>query len=69
MDDNNPGYGFVPSPSSQRKKQLPETNPNPEPKVVNNYYQVFIDPQAVLALVLLIVVLIAASRFVPALRA
>ncbi len=68
MNDD-PKWGFIPSPNSPRKRQLPETTPNPERKVVNNYFAVLIDPQAVLLVALLIVVMIAALRFAPALRA
>ncbi len=64
-----PKWGFVPSLNSPKKRQLPETTPNSESKVVNNYFTVLIDPQAVLIVVILIVVMIAAFRFVPTLRA
>ena len=68
MNDD-PKWGFVPSPNSPKKRQLPETTPNPEPKLVNNYFTVLINPQAVLIVALLIVVIIAAFRFAPGLRA
>lgn len=68
MNDD-PKWGFVPSPNSPKKRQLPETTPTPVRKVVNNYFTVQIDPQAVLLMVLLIVVMVAAFRFVPTLRA
>ncbi len=68
MNDD-PKWGFVPSPNSPKKRQLPETTPNPERKVVNNYFTVLIDPQAVLIVAILIVVMIAAFRFLPTLRA
>jgi hypothetical protein len=67
MNDD-PKWGFVPSPSLPKKGQLPETAPNPVRKVVNNYFTVLIDPQAVLLVVLLVVVMIAAFRL-PTLRA
>ena len=68
MNDD-PKWGFVPSPNSPKKKQLPETTQNPVRKVVNNYFTVLIDPQAVLIVAILIVVMIAAFRFLPTLRA
>jgi len=68
MNDD-PKWGFVPSPDSRKKGQLPETAPNSVRKVVNNYFTVLIDPQAVLLAVLLVVVMIAAFRFLPTLRA
>jgi hypothetical protein len=49
MSDN-PGYGFVSSPSSA-KKELEA--PKASPAVVNNYFAVAIDPQAVLLVFLL----------------
>jgi len=66
MNDD-PKWGFVPSPSSPKKRQLP--TPNPEPKVVNNFFAVLVDPQGVLIMVILIIVMIAAFRFLPTLRA
>ena len=68
MNDD-PKWGFVPSPNSPKKRQLPEATPNPEPRVVNNYFTVLINPEAVLIVALLIVVIIAAFRFAPELRA
>jgi hypothetical protein len=67
MSDN-PGYGFVPSPSSP-KKELAEA-PKENPPVVNNYFTMFIDPQAVLLVALLMILAIALIRLSPtALRA
>ena len=63
MNDN-PGYGFVPSPRSPKKKELPEA-PNTGPGVVNNYFMIAIDPQAVLFVALLVVLVIVAVRLGP----
>ena len=68
MNDD-PKWGFVPSPNSPKKRQLPEATSNPEPKIVNNYFTVLINPQAVLIVALLIVVMIVAFRVAPTLRA
>jgi hypothetical protein len=59
MSDN-PGYGFVPSPDSP-KKELPEP-PEVNPAVVNNYFTVAIDPQAVLLVFLLVILVIGLTR-------
>ena len=63
MNDNT-GYGFVPSPSSPKKKELPEA-PNTGPGVVNNYFTIAIDPQAVLFVALLVVLAIVVIRLGP----
>ena len=63
MNDN-PGYGFVPSPNSPKKKELPEA-PNTGPAVVNNYFTIAIDPQAVLFVALLVVLVIVVIRLGP----
>jgi hypothetical protein len=68
MSDD-PKWGLVPSANSPKKRQLPETTPNPEPKVVNNYFTVFINPQAILFIALIIFVIVAAFRYTPAMRA
>src|SRR5437879_10616721 len=61
MSDN-PGYGFVPSPSSPKKElEAPKANP----AVVNNYFTVAIDPQSVLLVVLLVVLMMAIIRLSP----
>jgi hypothetical protein len=62
MSDN-PGYGFIPSPSSP-KKELPEV-PKASPAVVNNYFTMAIDPQAVLLVTLLVILVIAIVRLGP----
>jgi hypothetical protein len=61
MSDN-PGYGFVPSPSSPKKElEVPKANP----AVVNNYFTIAIEPQAVLLVVLLVVLVMAMTRLSP----
>ncbi len=75
--DSEQQWGFTPSPRSSKKRELPETAANSEPKVVNNYltevvtnsFTVVINPQAVLLVVLLIVVAYALFRLNPGLRA
>jgi len=62
MSDN-PGYGFVPSPSSP-KKELPEP-PKANPAVVNNYFTIAIDPQAVLFVALLVILVVSLIRMGP----
>jgi hypothetical protein len=58
MSDN-PGYGFIPSPSSPKKElEAPKANP----AVVNNYFTVAIDPQAVLLVFLLVILVIGLAR-------
>jgi hypothetical protein len=62
MSDN-PGYGFVPSPTLP-KKELPEA-PNTCPTVVNNYFTIAIDLQAALFVAFLVVFIITVIRLGP----
>jgi len=66
-----PGMGFTPSASPSKKKEVISTPNPPETKVVNNFVsiRVVIDPEFLVFMVLLVVVLIAVNRFVPAMRA
>jgi hypothetical protein len=57
-------WGFTPSPSKGKLEITPT-----EPKVVNNYFTIVINPQAVLLVVLLIIVACAFLRTAPQLRA
>lgn len=59
MSDN-PGFGFVPPPNSS-KKELPEA-PKANPPVVNNYFVMAIEPQAILFVALLIVLVFGLVR-------
>jgi hypothetical protein len=61
MSDN-PGYGFVPSPSSP-KKEIVEP-PTANPTVVNNYF-ITINPQAILFVALLVILVIGLTRLGP----
>lgn len=63
------GYGFVPSPNSS-KKELPEP-PKPDPPVVNNHstvvnnaFKVVIDPETVVFVLLLAILVYLAVRLV-----
>jgi hypothetical protein len=61
MSDN-PGYGFVPSPNSPKKElEAPKENP----AVVNNYFTITINPQAVLFVTLLVILVIVIIRLGP----
>jgi hypothetical protein len=44
-----PGMGFMPSAPTPKKRIVPDVAPNPAP-VVNNHFNLFIDPQAATAL-------------------
>jgi hypothetical protein len=59
MSDN-PGYGFIPSPRSP-KKELPKV-PQANPPVVSNYFTIAINPQAILFVVLLAILVYLAIR-------
>jgi len=58
---DNPGYGFVPSPESQGKKELPEV-PKTSPAIVNNFFTVEVNLQVVLFVALLVVLVLGLIR-------
>jgi hypothetical protein len=57
----NPGYGFVPSPDSPKKKQFTPA-PNSTPVVLNNYVTIAVDLHAVLLVALLVVIVYGLMR-------
>lgn len=59
------GIGFKPAGSSLRKRDELAPIPAVEPRTVNNYFTITIDPSAVLFLLLLFVIVAAAIRYAP----
>lgn len=59
------GIGFKPTGSSLMKRDELARVPAVEPRIVNNYFTINIDPNAVLFLLLLFVIVLAAMRYAP----
>lgn len=59
------GIGFKPIGSSLKKRDELAPLPAVEPRTVNNYFTITIDPSAVLVLLLLFVIVVAAFRYAP----
>lgn len=65
---NEPRMGFLARVASAKKKESDGVQ-NPEPRTVNNYFTVVIDPKAVLFVVMLFVLVCAVMRYAPKMQA
>jgi len=67
MNDE-PGMGFRPTVSSPKKREVLAPIQNSEPRTINNYFTLVIDPNALLVLMLLVIVF-AVIRYAPKMQA
>jgi hypothetical protein len=68
MNDE-PGMGFRPTVSSPKKREVLAPIQNSEPRTINNYFTLVIDPSALLFALMLLVIVFAVIRYAPKMQA